>query len=281
VFNWRTPALYVALGAMPPSAPLLLLIGLGVVMLASLMMYLARRSTPEGTVLGLVTAAAAVVTLAAPACWPLSESWSGLLIGISTVAYASAAWVPAASLGVSALFVRELAAPYCVIAVLLAARARRKKELAVWLIGLSLFGLYYGAHVSQVRLHQQAADLAHPQSWVQWGGLPFWLVTLKANGAFLVAPRPLLAALSVLLVSSVWASSTPQHIRGTVIAYGLLFAVVGHSFNDYWGFVPVFAYAFAMAYGPSGVRTLIVRATHRSMIDVEHRQERAAARWTP
>jgi hypothetical protein len=164
--------------------------------------------------------------------------------------------VLAASLGLAALFARELAAPYCVACVVVAARARRRKEVAVWLAGFGAFGVYYLAHVSEVRMHQQPGGLAHP-SWVQWGGLPFWLLTLQANEAFHAAPRLLLAGLAVLLVASVWAPAAPLHARGTVIAYGLVFTVAGQSFNDYWGFVPGLAYAFALAYGPSGIGALV------------------------
>jgi hypothetical protein len=256
VFNWRLPALYVALSRVPSSMTVVLLGALGAATLVCFMIFFARRVSPEGTVLGLVIAAAAISTMASPACRLLSESWSGLFVGLSVVSYAWTLWVPAATLGLSALFVRELAAPYCAVCAVLAARARRKTELAVWLAGFGAFGAYYLAHVSEIRVHQPPGGLAHP-TWVQWGGLPFWLLTLQANEAFHVAPRPLLAGLSVLLVSSLWAPAAPVHVRGTVIAYGLVFAVAGQSFNDYWGFVPGLAYAFALSYGPSGIRALV------------------------
>jgi hypothetical protein len=236
------------------------MVSLCVLLLALVMKYLARHGPPEGTVLGLVLAAAAAITLADQQGRWLTDGWSGVLIGLSLAAYLWSAWLPAALLGVSALFVRELSAPYCVACMALAIRARRRQEVIVWMGGLAIFALYYGAHALQVADQIRADDLAHRRSWVQFGGLSFWLATIKTSKALFLAPRVVLAAVCVLLVSALWSRTLPTHVRWSVIAYSLFFAVAGQPFNDYWGFVSAFVYAVALAYGPDGLWTLVTGA---------------------
>jgi hypothetical protein len=227
------------------------------------MVYLAKHGSPEGTVVGLLLSAAAAVTVVDSQGRWLTEAWCGLLIGLSLAAYLWSAWVPAAVFGLAALFLRELAAPYCVVCALLAFRARRTRELTVWGAGLSLFGLYYAWHVVQVFGEMRQGDLAHPRPWLRFGGLGFWLATIKTNKAFFATPRLVLAVASVLLVAALWARSLPPHVRWSVVAYGLFFAAAGQPFNDYWGFVSAFVYALALAYGPVGLSALIRQATAR------------------
>ena len=140
VFNWRTPALYLALAAAPRWTVVSLVIALYVILLASYMVYFAQNVPPEGTVIGLVLSAAAAATVLDSRGRLLTEAWCGILIGLSLAAYMWRAWTPGAITGLAAMFVRELAAPYCIVCILLAARARRKRELAVWAVGLMIFG---------------------------------------------------------------------------------------------------------------------------------------------
>jgi hypothetical protein len=231
-----------------------------VVLLAAMMVYLAKHASPEGTVIGLLMSAAAVATLVDEQGRWLTEAWSGLLIGISVAAYLWRAPVPAAVAGLAALFLRELAAPYCVVCAILAFRARRGLELRVWTFGLAAFAVYYGWHVSQVLGEIRAGDLAHRQPWLRFGGFSFWLATIRTNRALFATPQILLALASTLLVAALWARDLPSHVRWALVAYSGFFAVAGQPFNDYWGFVPAFVYALALAYGPVGLSTLVRRA---------------------
>jgi hypothetical protein len=259
VFNWRAPALYVSLAAAPRWLSFALMAALSILLLASFMIHLARDASPEGTVIGLVLAAGAVVTLADRQGRWLTEAWAGVLIGVSIAAYLWRAWIPGALAGTAALFLRELAAPYCITCVLLAVRGHRKRELLVWAGGTALFALYYAAHAASVLAEMRAGDLAHPRSWLQFGGLPFWLATIKANALLFSAPRVVLSVSSVLLLAALWAPSLPPHVRAAVVAYGLFFAVAGQPFNDYWGFVSSLIYALALSHGPAGLWTLVSR----------------------
>ena len=46
-------------------------------------------------------------------------------------------------LGLAALFFRELALPYCVLCIVLAWRERKRSELAVWLLGLAAWLVFF------------------------------------------------------------------------------------------------------------------------------------------
>ena len=50
-------------------------------------------------------------------------------------------WRLGLATGLFALFLRELALPYCLIALFLAWRQRRREEIVVWMAGLILYGM--------------------------------------------------------------------------------------------------------------------------------------------
>jgi hypothetical protein len=260
VFNWRTPTLYHALAAAPRSMVASLAISLYVILLGSHMVYFAQKLPPHGTIIGLVLSAVAGAIVFDSRGRLLSEAWCGMLIGLSLAAYMRRAWTAGAVIGVAAIFVRELAALHCIVCILLAGRARRKRELGVWAVGLIVFAGFYALHVFWV-LHQvRPDDLAHAGSWIQFGGLAFWLSTIKANVALSWAPHVFLAAFGVLLVAGLGASSLPPHVCGAAVAYSLFFGVAGRPFNDYWGLVTAFPFATALAHGPSALVALVRQA---------------------
>lgn len=242
VFNWRTPLLYSVLGALPPRVGRVLLAGLGVTLLAFTLITLARRPLLP-LMVALLLQIGAVVTIAVSQAPLLSEGWAGVLIGLSVCAYYRRAWQTAALLGLLALFVRELAAPYAVVCALLALRGRRWNELALWGLGAVVYAGYFGGHLQYVLALQQPGDLAHQHSWLYGGGTGFVVATLRANACILVSPPGVASVLLALLVAgSLW-SGAAAHLRWTVPAYLLLLLVVGQPFNYYWGLTtaPLFA----------------------------------------
>jgi hypothetical protein len=257
VFNWRMPTLYLALAVLPGWFSASLMAASCLVLLGAVTVRLARHGSPEGTVLGLLLSAAAAVTLVDSQGYWMTEAWGGLLIGLSLAAYLWSAWIPAALLALGALFVRELAAPYCMVCLILALRAQRRREVKIWIGGLAVFAMYYALHAANVLEQIRPDDLAQQSAWVQFGGLSFWLATVKTNKALLMAPQWILTGVSVLLAAALWAPALSSHVRWSLLAYVVFFAVAGQWFNDYWGFVAAFVYALAFAHGPDGLLRLI------------------------
>ena len=265
IFNWRTPPLYVLLGLVPSGTEVLFLVAACLVALALTAQHLTESDLVVEVLVGVVGQAAVFIVMASPPARFLAETWSGMAIAISVMAYARRRWIPGAAVGLSALFIRELAAPYCVACVFLAARARRWRELYVWTAGLTTYGILYAVHLSQVQAQHRVGDAAHLSSWVHWGGLAFIQETMReTSGVLLLTPHVIVAAAVVLLAASVLAAIGPTHMRATVIAYGFFFAVVGLPFNDYWGFLTAPSYAVGFAYGTRAVRVLVGAAAGRS-----------------
>jgi hypothetical protein len=255
-FNWRTPALYLALSLVTPEIALLLLVAIGLSVLVLVAMHLSALRSSSTIIVAVTLSATACAVMVVPASRWLTESWCGMLIGLSMIAYMRRAFRLGAVVAVGALFVRELAAPFCVAAIVLAVRDGRRRELVVWLVGLAGFFVYYVAHVVHVRSHSPLMDSTQVMTWIRFGGLPFLLLMLKTNGLLLVAPKAILAAAAVLLGAAVFAPDLPHHVAGAVCAYTLFFLVVGQPFNGYWGYVPIFPWAVAMGYGTAGLSRL-------------------------
>jgi hypothetical protein len=246
-FNWRTPLLFSAV-AVAPGVARIVLIALGLTLLVATVTHLA--SEPPLVVLGgAISQAGALPITLVPGSVVLHEVWAGVFVALSVWMYMRRFWLPAALAGILALFVRELAAPYCVVAGLLAIRSRRWAEVAMWVAAAVLYAVYFGLHVKAVLAHGQPGDLEHLQSWVQWGGLPFVLSTLRWNGWLTVAPQWVAVLALVVLLAGVFDTRLSPHARLAVAAYLVLFCVAGHDFNNYWGAIPLLTYPLLFGYG--------------------------------
>jgi hypothetical protein len=247
MFNWRTPALFVTLALNPVVAHAGFVL-IGVLILAVTVRLLSAE--PLTVILaGAIFQAGAIGVIFDPAVWVFPEIWAGYGVALSAFAYGRRWWCTGAVLGVIALFVRELAAPYALICGVLAWRSSRRRELAVWIAGLVLYAAYYGLHVRAVALHRQPTDLVQAVSWIQFGGMPFVLTTFGTNS--LLHNRPIWLAALVFAFSAVGILSRelPVHIRGAVMIYLAAFAIAGQPFNWYWGWLTGFMTPLVFASG--------------------------------
>jgi hypothetical protein len=189
----------------------------------------------------------------------LSESWAGLLILLSVACYVRGLPVSGAILGIFAVLIRELAAPYCAVCALVSLRERRWREVTVWTLGAVVCAAYYTAHFVAVWAHRLPNDWAHQSSWVQGGGLQFVLNTVRINQWCLILPSFSAAGICTLILASWW-TPVPLQLRAAALAYLAFFAVVGQPFNDYWGLVTAPLWAIAAAFGLHALRHLRTEA---------------------
>ena len=77
--------------------------------------------------------------------------WAGVLIALSACAYGINRPYLGVALGLAAVFFRELALPYCVLCAAMALWQGRRRELAVWAIGLAAWLAFFGWHWWQVQ----------------------------------------------------------------------------------------------------------------------------------
>jgi hypothetical protein len=250
VFNWRQPLLMRSLALLSPRFSVVLFVGLALALVVQAHALLRRELL---WVLMVLNAAAITVV---PGGVYFTESWAGLCLGLSAIAYARRHETAGAGWAILALFIRELAAPYCVVAGLIALSRKRWREVGVWMGGGILYTAYFGAHVWQVWQHILPGDQAHPYSWLYGGGLPFVLRVWQVNGVLVAAPLPFFALLVAAGVAAWWAPTMPLHVRANVLVYSVLFLFVGLPFNVYWGELIAPLVALWVTYAPTGLNTL-------------------------
>ena len=235
VFNWRTPVWPAILAALPPGGGQVLL---GVLAVAGLLLvYRMLRAAGMGVAAVSVAAVAlSLGALLAPEAIVFSEVAAGVLILASVAAYGNGwRWLGLGA-AVAALFLRELAAPYVMVCVLLSIRGGHWREFAAWGGGLLLYAAYFGWHWWSVLGQLGPMDRAYGEGWVAFGGLDFVLATAGSNGLWALGPDWLPAVLLPVVLLGLWAWPRGRALAAVGV-YLAAFLVVGKPFNGYWGAV--------------------------------------------
>lgn len=235
VFNWRTPAWPLILAALPPGGGQLLL---GAMALVGLVLtYRMLRGA------GLSVAAVSVLAvglsfgaLLAPEAVVFSEVAAGVLILVSVAAYGNGwRWLGLLA-AIAALFLRELAAPYVLVCVLLTIRERDWQKFVAYAASLALYAAYFGWHWWTVSNQLGPMDRAYDEGWIAFGGLDFMLATAGFNGLWALGPNWLPAVLLPLGLLGLWAWPKGRALAAVAV-YLAAFLVIGKPFNVYWGAV--------------------------------------------
>lgn len=235
VFNWRTPAWPMLLAALPAGWGQGLLAGLA---LAGLLMAYRMLREDGGIVVAVLSMLAVGISLggiAAPSSVVFSEVAAGTVILISLTAFGNGWRLFGLIAGLLALLLRELAAPYVVVALVLALRDKRWSEVRLWALGLVAYAAYFGWHWWMVSQQLGPMDRAYGDGWLQFGGLDFILATSGFNGLWSLGPVWLPAVLLPVGLLGHWAWPKGTLALATVTAFVALFAAVGKPFNYYWG----------------------------------------------
>jgi hypothetical protein len=235
VINWRTPAWPMLLAALPAGWGQGLL---AAVALAGLILSYAVARRDGGivpAVLVLVAVGGSLGGLASPSSVVFSEVAAGTVMLFSVAAYAMGWRWAGLIAGLAALFLRELAAPYVVVAAVLALRERRWGEVLAWAVGGLAYAGYFGWHWWNVMQQLGPMDRDYAEGWVQFGGLRFLLAAAGFNGLWSLAPSWLAPLVLPLGLLGLWAWRSGTLALAAVVAYLVLFAVVGKPFNYYWG----------------------------------------------
>ena len=240
VFNWRTPLWPMLVAGLGPQLAQLLLGALACGALA--LVY--RMARPDGLAVAAVATLAvgsSLFGLVAPEAVYFTEIAAGVLIVLSVAACGNGWRHVGLGAGVLALFVRELAAPYVLICLIIALRQRRWREAAGWAAGLAAYAAYFGWHWWTVSAMLGPLDRAYPDSWLQFGGIGFILKTAGFNGLWSLSPTWITAMILPACLLGLWAWRGGGRALAVVAVYLALFALVGKPFNSYWGalFTPV------------------------------------------
>jgi hypothetical protein len=260
-FNWRTPLHLSALAVAPWVVWRGILTAVLVAFYVAVMMTV--RTRPASWVAGALTLGILVIS-AAPDAIFVSEAWAGALIGLSASAFTLERRPVGVGLAIVALFIRELAAPYCVLCTVMATAERRWREVSAWALGALAYAGYYAWHVMQVFAHRIPTDFSHGDSWLTFLGIPFLQATLLKLGWFALLPSWTSAIALGLLAAGLAAADTPRHIRAASAVFAGFFLIAGLPFNDYWGFLAAPVWAVTCGYGAGAVAAAAATLTASS-----------------
>ncbi len=261
VFNWRTPLPMWLIGKMP--AVVLGKALLGVLSLALILMAFEAVAREEKNVIRRPVACALLLTGPLMPCvlgdlFVMPVLWAGVLIALSICAYGVGRPRLGLALGLAALFFRDLALPYCLLAAAIAWRTSRRGEMAAWLLGLAAWLAFFTLHCSQVNDLITSQARAHSQSWIQFGGVGFVISTAQMTAYLLLLPQWVTALYlaAALLGLAGWHSPLGLRTGLTVCLFLAAFAAVGHEFNQYWGSLMAPLLCFGVARSPASLRDL-------------------------
>jgi len=273
VFNWRMPLPVWLLGKLPDPifgrAVLSLLALAGIVCGSHLIAR--ERGLRYGVFCGLWLIGG-LLPCFLDSLYVMHELWAGALILLSVLAYGLKRPAWGAALGLSALAVRELAAPYCVLCFVLAIVERRRKEVWFWLIAAALYAVAYGLHMTQV-LPRIATDArAHTDGWLCFGGAAFVISIVQMNGFLLLLPQWISAMMlaAAMLGFASWNSAAGRRAGLAASHYLALFAIVGQPFNQYWGSLIAPLLCLGIAQAPDALTTLWRQSVRSTEVPLSH-----------
>jgi hypothetical protein len=256
--NWRTPLHYKTVAALSVERAGILLFTLGLVAVVTGALAYSRGSPAKALIAGLFLLGAVAPSLfAQPGSVAFPESWAGVLIALSLNAYVAERWLLGAGLGVLAVFIRELSAPFALVCGLLAFRARRRDESIVWVTGGLAYGIYYAVHAAAASAAIEPGDLARAHSYLRWLGLPFVFMTLHLYGWLMPLPAFLTPLAAAFGLAGGWAPSAPVQLTVALPLYFGLFCMVGHPFDFYWGYLTIGIWGHALIHGIQGGSALL------------------------
>lgn len=264
LFNWRTPLPVALIGWLPDKRLGQALLGAAALLLVlGSFDWLARENGPRTALAALLLLSGALLPVMFDDGFVMPELWTGVLLALSIVAYAQRRPRCGVAAGLAALFVRELAAPYCLLCIALAARDKRGREVAAWLTGLAAYALFYAWHVQHVLPLMQSADPLRARGWICFGGAGFVISTAQMNAYLLLLPQWVTAACLPLALLGAAAGNTPagERLGLTLAGYLVLFSIVGQDVNQYWGSVIAPLFCLAAARLPAVGRDLAAALT--------------------
>jgi hypothetical protein len=225
-----------------------------------------------------------VVLLSGPLLFTLLDDlfvmpvlWAGVLIAFSLCAYGTNRPKLGLGLGLSALFMSELALPYCLFCAAMASlkfipgnsrdakenprcihRGLNNIELVAWGLGLFAWLIFFAWHWWNVSGLIGPDAIAHKHGWIRFGGAGFVLATAQMN-AYLILLPPWVTALyfaAAMFGLAGWHTALGVRMSLTTCLYVMAFAVVGQDFNQYWGSIIAPLLCFGVIRLPASMRDL-------------------------
>lgn len=185
-----------------------------------------------------------------PVAW-FHEAWAGVLIVLAIAVRTERFWWLSVVLGFAAVCFRELALPFLIVMVVLS--WPRRKEAFAWCGAIAAFAGVYALHALAV-LAAVPPNPIQTTGWVQFGGWPFILASVRLSSVLAVAPAVVTAvAVPLALFGWLFAARSLRAAALTCVAFIASFIVVGRSDNAYWGLLYATLLLAGLAFAPRGL----------------------------
>lgn len=268
LMNWRTPLPMWLMGKLPSIAWSKALLGIGVLATMFLtFIFLAKEGSLMQGAVGCVMVFGALLPVWLGDLLVMPVLWAGTFIALSVLCYGLGSWKWGILFGLAALFFRDLAGLYCVLAIVLAITERRKEEVLAWMVGLSVYAVFLAWHALQVSQNLGPGGIAHENSWLQFGGTAFVLSAVQMNAFLLVLPQWVAALYftAAMLGLASWNSAGGRRVTLVVAAYTILWGFVGYDFNQYWGSMMAPLFCLGAARSGAALRDLCIAGRWRQV----------------
>ena len=268
--TFRLPTLATLQAAMPPVGTVILLYALtAAVMLAWFIRLRPAFARAPPLAIAMVLLGGGLMAFIQPELASFHEIWAGLLIALSLALRRSDRWVEAVAFGLIAMLIRETAALYVGVMLVLAFAEGRRREAIGWGIALIALAVVVGFHAHAVSQVVRPIDPASP-GWAGMLGFGFFVKTMSLSTALNLAP----AWLSALLIGFAlfgwagWNEELALRALATFAAYALLLSLFGRTDTFYWGLMIAPVILVGLAFVPDALRDLIAAALDKRRIIV-------------
>lgn len=259
VFNWRTPLPVWMLGKLPKIGWGKGLLGLlGLALIVASFEAIARDGSVRRAIGTACLLTGPLLLANQDDHFFMPVFWSGALIGLSVAAYGLGRRGWGVGLGLAAIFFRDLALPYGLLAAAMALWGRRWREVAAWATGLAAWAVFFGWHAAQVFPRIAPDAVAHHEGWLQLAGARFVLAAVQMNAYLIVLPQwaAALFFMAAMLGLAGWHTPLGQRTGLTACMFVGAFALVGQPFNQYWGALMAPLLCMGVARAPASLKEL-------------------------
>ncbi len=183
----------------------------------------------------------------------LHEYWGGLCIAIALAGVVGWpqkwGWIVLAA--AAGLMIRELTAPFVLLALAFALYERQWRQAATWVAVLAVFGVYMGIHAHYVAAEIRPGDIDSP-GWHAVQGFSAFLKAVIFTSTLQPLPRPI-AMLAAMLPLFGWAALTGRAGLFCValwLGYAAMIALFSRADTFYWGAIVLPSYFVGFALLP-------------------------------
>ncbi|WP_174293278.1 hypothetical protein [Sphingomonas bacterium] len=268
--TFRLPTLATVQGALPRWAVLAALWCLVAAVAAAWWIRLSpafARAPPR--LVAMVLLAGGLTTFVQPELVGAHEIWAGLLIALSLARRWPGRWGEAAAIALAAVLIRETAALYVGVMLVLAAIEGERREALGWAAVLAVLAVAIGLHANAVEQVVRASDLSSP-SWTGMFGFGVFVRAMTLSTALVLVPVVLAAPLVglALIGWASWREPLALRVLATFAAYALLLSLFGRVDTYHWGLLVAPTLLVGLAFAVDGLRDLVAAALDRRRITV-------------